>query len=193
MDNMQIFTNKQFGNIRVIYEDGKVLFCGADVAKALGYKNSRKALTDHCKGVTKRYTGVQTGTKSDGTPALQNVEMNFIPEGDIYRLAAKSELPGAETFESWVFDEVLPAIRKYGSYDIDEHRKIIAELKKWQSALDYNEIMLGFAETAVRMNKANYEKALQARKDYKINIEAIHFRLKQLIDSLETVKIGCVE
>lgn len=106
MNELMIFNNPEFGEIRTLEEDGKVLFCGADVAAALGYKNPRKALADHCRGVTKRYTPTSGG----------NQEMNFIPEGDIYRLAAKSELPGAEKFESWIFDEVLPAIRKHGAY-----------------------------------------------------------------------------
>ncbi len=116
MNDLQIFSNAEFGEIRTIKEDGKVLFCGSDVAKALGYKNTRKALSDHCKGVTKRYIGVQTGKKADGTPAMRDIEMNFVTEGDIYRLAAKSELPGAERFESWIFDEVLPSIRQNGGY-----------------------------------------------------------------------------
>ena len=106
MNELKFFNNPEFGEIRTIEEDGKVLFCGADITKALGYKNSSKALSDHCKGVTKRYTPTTSG----------NQEMNFIPEGDIYRLAAKSELPGAERFESWIFDTVLPSIHKHGAY-----------------------------------------------------------------------------
>lgn len=106
MQELKIFENPEFGEIRTIEENGKVLFCGSDIAKALGYKNPSKALSDHCKGVTKRYTPTASGKQ----------EMNFIPEGDIYRLAAKSELSGAERFESWIFDEVLPSIRKTGGY-----------------------------------------------------------------------------
>ena len=106
MQELKIFENPEFGEIRTIEENGKVLFCGSDIAKALGYKNPSKALSDHCKGVTKRYTPTASGKQ----------EMNFIPEGDIYRLAAKSELSGAERFESWIFDEVLPSIRKNGGY-----------------------------------------------------------------------------
>ena len=106
MNELQIFKNEQFGEIRTIEENGKVLFCGSDVTKALGYKNSSKALSAHCKGVTKRYTLTNGGKQ----------EINFISEGDIYRLAAKSELKGAEKFESWIFDEVLPTIHKHGAY-----------------------------------------------------------------------------
>lgn len=104
--NLQMFSNPRFGEVRTIEVDGNVLFCGSDIAKALGYANPSKALSDHCKGVTKRYTLTDGGKQ----------EMSFIPEGDIYRLAARSKLPGADEFESWIFDEVLPSIRKTGGY-----------------------------------------------------------------------------
>lgn len=103
---IQIFKNEQFGQIRTIDENGKVLFCAKDVAEALGYSNTRDAINRHCKGVVKRDAPTSSGKQS----------MSFIPEGDIYRLAASSELPGADAFESWIFDEVLPAIRKHGEY-----------------------------------------------------------------------------
>lgn len=83
-----------------------MLFCGSDVAKALGYKRPKDAVSAHCKGAVKRRTLTNGGEQ----------EMNFIPEGDIYRLAARSELPGADQFERWIFDEVLPSIRKNGGY-----------------------------------------------------------------------------
>ena len=106
MSQMEIFKNPEFGSIRVIEENGKYLFCGSDMAKALGYSNSRKALIDHCKGVTKRDTLTAGGTQ----------QLSFIPEGDVYRLIVHSKLPTAERFERWVFDEVLPSIRKHGAY-----------------------------------------------------------------------------
>lgn len=106
MNELQIFENPKFGNIRIITEDSKTLFCGSDVAKALGYKRPNEAIAAHCKGTVKRRTPTKGGEQ----------EMLFIPEGDIYRLAAKSELPGADEFESWIFDEVLPSIHQHGAY-----------------------------------------------------------------------------
>ena len=106
MNELMIFNNPEFGKIRTIEENGNVLFCGNDVAGALGYKRPKDAVSAHCKGAVKRRTLTRGGEQ----------EMLFIPEGDIYRLAAKSELPGAERFESWIFDEVLPSIRKNGGY-----------------------------------------------------------------------------
>lgn len=116
MNELQIFNNPEFGKIRTIEEEGKVLFCGKDIASALGYVRPQNAIATHCKGALKRGIGVETGKKADGTPSKQQIEMLFIPEGDIYRLAARSELPGAEKFESWIFDEVIPSIRKRGGY-----------------------------------------------------------------------------
>jgi prophage antirepressor-like protein len=106
MNELQFFNSEEFGEIRTIEIDGKPYFVGTDVAKALGYSNPRKAILDHCKGVTKRDTPTSSGIQS----------MSYINEGDLYRLIMKSKLPSAEKFESWVMDEVLPTIRKTGSY-----------------------------------------------------------------------------
>ena len=111
MTDLMIFDNPEFGKIRTIEENGKVLFCAKDVAIALGYKDPTNAIKQHCRGVVKRHL-------TDGLGRDQIT--NFIPEGDVYRLAAKSELPGADKFESWVFDEVLPSIRKNGGYIINQ-------------------------------------------------------------------------
>lgn len=109
MNELQIFNNNQFGEMRTIEEGDKIFFCGADVAKALGYTNSSKALTDHCRCVTKRYIPHPQAPDKE-------IEMSFIPEGDVYRLITHSKLPTVEKFERWVFDEVLPTIRKHGAY-----------------------------------------------------------------------------
>lgn len=117
---VQIFESEQFGAVRTIVEHEKILFCGIDIAKALGYKNVNYALKEHCPSLVKYYVGVQTGLKADGTPARQTLRMNFITEGDVYRLVARSKLPTAAQFESWIFDEVLPSIRKTGLYATDK-------------------------------------------------------------------------
>ena len=77
MNQMEIFKNPEFGSIRTFEQDGKVLFCGTDVATALGYANPRKAVRDHTRCGTKCSIGVQTGKKADGSPAVQMVEMLF--------------------------------------------------------------------------------------------------------------------
>ena len=106
MNNLQVFENEKFGTVRTITENGKTLFCGADVAKALGYARPNEAISKHCKGTLKRRIPTNGGMQ----------EMLFIPEGDIYRLAAKSQIPGADEFERWIFDEVLVSVNHHGAY-----------------------------------------------------------------------------
>ena len=112
MNELQIFSSPEFGELRTIEEGDKIYFVASDVAKALGYKRPADAVSAHC-----RYTVKRSIPHPQGKGTLQ---MNVIPEGDVYRLAAHSELPSAEKFESWVFDEVLPAIRKTGGYHVPQ-------------------------------------------------------------------------
>ena len=112
----RVFENEEFGQVRTLVENGEVLFCGTDVARALKYARPLNAISQHCPHSLKRGVGVQTGVKADGTPAMQTVEMIFIPEGDVYRLVVHSRLETAVRFEHWVFDEVLPTLRKTGVY-----------------------------------------------------------------------------
>lgn len=107
MNGLQIFENSEFGEIRMTEIDGKPYFVATDVATALGYATPRDAVLRHCKGVVKRDTPTSSGVQS----------MSYINEGDLYRLIMKSKLPSAEKFERWVMDEVLPQIRKTGSYN----------------------------------------------------------------------------
>lgn len=108
---LQAFTNHEFGTIRTITSGGQILFCGRDVAAALGYANTKDALARHCKGVVNHYPLETAG-------GIQQVR--FISEGDLYRLIVSSKLPATEQFEAWVFDDVLPSIRRHGMYAIDE-------------------------------------------------------------------------
>lgn len=109
MQELRVFQNQDFGEVRTITEGDKVLFCGSDVAKALGYVKPNNAINQHCKCATLKQ-GIIVDSLGRSQAAL------FIPEGDIYRLIVKSNLPSAEKFERWVFDEVLPSIRAKGTY-----------------------------------------------------------------------------
>ena len=115
-NQVQVFNHQEFGKLEMLLIDGKPYFPASDCAKILGYSDAINAIKQHCRWVVKHHIGVQTGVKADGSPAMQTVEKNFIPEGDLYRLIARSKLPSAVAFESWVFDEVLPSIRQTGGY-----------------------------------------------------------------------------
>lgn len=105
MQELKIFNNNEFGQVRTVEIDGKPYFVGKDVANALGYSNPRDAISRHCKGVVKHDSFKEGGQL-----------IALISEGDMYRLITHSKLESAERFESWVFDEVLPTIRKTGGY-----------------------------------------------------------------------------
>lgn len=105
-DNLEIFKNEEFGEVRTIMLDNKPYFMASDIAKALGYARPNDAVSRHCRATVKHSTPI--------SGKIQKV--NFIPEGDMYRLIAHSKLPSAERFESWIFDEVLPTIRRTGGY-----------------------------------------------------------------------------
>ena len=102
----RVFENEEFGQVRTIVENGEVLFCGTDVARALGYSIPSKAVNTHCKGVSKMEAPTNGGVQ----------KLLFITEGDVYRLIVHSRLDSAIRFEHWVFDEVLPILRKTGMY-----------------------------------------------------------------------------
>lgn len=112
MQEMQVFRNSQFGNLEILTIEGKQWFPAINVAETLGYTNPRKAIRDHAKerGVTIRSVIDSLG---------RNQNKKFIDEGNLYRLISRSKLPQAEQFEEWVFDDVLPAIRKHGIYATD--------------------------------------------------------------------------
>ena len=108
MNELQVFTNEQFGSIRTMDIDGEPWFVGKDIAEALGYSNSRDALAKHVdeedKGVAKR----------DTLGGPQDVAV--INESGVYALVFGSKLPTAKQFKHWVTSEVLPTIRKHGAY-----------------------------------------------------------------------------
>jgi len=105
-NELTILNNEEFGQVRTVEIEGKIYFVGNDIAKALGYSDYQKAVRTHCKGVAETSTPTEGGTQT----------IKIIPEGDVYRLISRSKLPSAEKFERWVFDEVLPSIRKHGAY-----------------------------------------------------------------------------
>lgn len=122
LNEVKVFSSTEFGDLQVMSVEGKEYFPSTECAKMLGYKNPHKAIKDHCKQVISRRTNDSLG---------RQIESNFIPEGDLYRLIIKSKLPDAEKFEKWVFEEVLPSIRQTGGYipiqEDDDEKSILAK------------------------------------------------------------------
>ncbi len=105
---LQIFRNDEFGELNIIMVGSKEYFPATYCAKVLGHENPARAIRKYCKGVTEMVTPTKGG----------NQKVRYIPEGDLYRLIAHSKLSSAERFESWIFDEVLPTIRRTGEYKL---------------------------------------------------------------------------
>lgn len=180
MNDLQIFASADFGSIRTIEQDGRVLFCGRDIAAALGYANTKDALAKHCKGVAICYPLQTPG-------GIQ--EFRFITEGDVYRLITHSRLPAAEQFERWVFDEVLPAIRRTGSYTMpQQHAQQIAELQTLQADLKrWRGLEESFAELASDARQ-RYEKNRSLRDECRAEVQKLERLIDFAILSLNAVK-----
>lgn len=131
-NNLQPF-DFEGNEVRVMRDgNGNPLFCAKDVAKVLGYARPADAVSAHCKG-SANYRPLETAG------GIQQVR--FITEGDMYRLITSSKLPAAERFERWVYDEVLPSIRRHGGYMAGQERMTLeqmalASLKWLQSKVD---------------------------------------------------------
>ncbi|MEG2719710.1 MAG: phage antirepressor KilAC domain-containing protein [Oscillospiraceae bacterium] len=112
-NKIQIFNNSEFGELEILKNEDKFYFPATECAKILGYKNPRKAIIDHCRCVTKRDAPhPQSKTKT--------IKRSYIPEGDLYRLIVSSKLPSSIRFEKWVFEDILPTLRKYGIFATPE-------------------------------------------------------------------------
>lgn len=151
MNQLQVFQHPLFQQVRFSEIDGKPFAVGVDVARALEYSNPSKAIIDHCRGITKL-----------GIPSAGGYqETNMIPEGDIYRLIVKAADQSrnadikkkAEQFESWVFEEVLPTIRKHGAYMTND------TIEKTLTDPDY---LIRLA-TTIKEERAEKERERQAR------------------------------
>lgn len=155
MTNIAIFNNQQFGEIRTLDEPNGTYFCGKDVATALGYSNTKDAIIRHCRkdGVVKRDLIDNIG---------RSQQTAFIDEGNLYRLIVHSKLPTAEQFERWVFDEVLPSIRRTGEYKVkptDELRRKNVEIREQNAKIRTAQLLYKIADKT----DTDYKQVLHAR------------------------------
>lgn len=114
MNEIKVFENEQFGEIRTVTIDGQPWFVGKDVANALGYNKSRNAIAQHVDDEDKTPALIQGGCSTGTQKTI------VINESGLYSLILKSKLPSAKQFKRWVTSEVLPSIRKYGAYATEE-------------------------------------------------------------------------
>lgn len=192
-NQIQVFNNEEFGEIRTLCEGERVLFCGSDVAKSLGYDQPHKAIDRHCRYGTKR-------TIPHPQSPEKSIEMLFIPESDVYRLVFGSKLPTAEKFTDWVTEEVLPSIRKHGAYMTQEKLQevlcnpdalfqIVSALKEEsdkRKALEIQNSALA-VDLAIAQPKADYFDDCMARgglMNFRDTAKLLGMRQKEFIDNL---------
>ena len=109
MNNLQVFNNPEFGEVRTIKRDGEPWFVGKDVAAALGYAKERNAISSHVDDEDKKDAPIQGPLGGPQT-------MTIINESGLYALVLSSKLPTAKAFKRWITSEVIPSIRKHGAY-----------------------------------------------------------------------------
>ncbi len=114
-NELKIFENEAFGKVRVIEKNNEPWFVGKDVAEVLGYRNTRDALAKHIKVMHKADVAIYDGS--------QKRSHTIIDEAGLYSLVLRSKLPAAEAFQEWVVAEVIPSIRKTGSYSVNQDMK----------------------------------------------------------------------
>lgn len=114
-NELKIFENEDFGKVRVIEKNNEPWFVGKDVAEALGYSQPAKAIREHVKDTHK-------GVSEMDTPGGRQ-QIIIIDEAGLYSLVLRSKLPAAEAFQEWVVAEVIPSIRKTGSYSVNQDMK----------------------------------------------------------------------
>lgn len=118
MENIQVFNNSEFGDIRTVQLNNETYFVGRDVANALGYSDSFGALKKHVMSDDKLVCQIDSaGQKRDAT---------VINESGLYSLVLSSKLESAKRFKHWVTSEVLPALRKTGSYGMPQGKELLA-------------------------------------------------------------------
>ena len=159
-NNIMIFKNDNFGEIRSLEINGEPYFVGKDIAEVLGYSNTRKAIQDH----------VDEEDKLDGVTICDSIGRNqsaiAINESGLYSLIMSSKLPKAKLFKRWVTSEVLPSIRKNGSYELDTNG-LMKQLTESQIVL--NNVLAGFKMqidndlTATNNKLAEHDELLKTR------------------------------
>ena len=119
MNELRIFQNTQFGNVRVaINKSEEPMFVGVDVATVLGYENPQKAIRDHVDEEDRGYCKLSDiqGVNETLPPHMKAANLLTINESGVYSLIIRSNLPAAKQFKRWITNEVLPSIRKHGAY-----------------------------------------------------------------------------
>lgn len=173
MNELKVFHNSEFGKLEIITIDGKEYFPATQCAKILGYAKPADAVRKHCKGVSILETPTNGGIQKVG----------YIPEGDLYRLIISSKLPSARKFERWVFDEVLPEIRKTGGYGNISIEEFITKTVSIAVSETIKAIMPMFEKPAPDIISDVYDSEPPSRRTHSI-ISRLDTELRTAVDDM---------
>lgn len=159
MNELQIFNSTEFGEVRTIVIDNEVWFVGKDVAEALGYSNTSKAIITHIDKEDKQFLMLDIANSQNGNVPIGKTKTAIINESGLYSLVFSSKLPTAKEFKRWVTSEVLPSIRKYGGYiakplnQLDILEQSIQIMKEQQRRLEEHDNRLAKIESNIEQIK----------------------------------------
>ena len=200
MNEMQVFEHPAFGEVRTVTIDGEPWFVGSDVALVLGYSNARDAVNRSVDDEDKTVSGIPT-------PSRGVQKMTVINESGLYSLIMSSKLPSAKEFKRWVTSEVLPTIRRQGSYSMQQpmtpaqliaaQAQVLVQMEQRMDAIQSQQTALEQrVETAIKVFsrpsedhwKADIDKAIKEQCQEKgMNLLAVRGKLYQELER----KCGC--
>lgn len=167
MNDLQIFENPEFGQVRTVELDGQPWLVGKDVAVALGYKNPGKAIIAHVDDEDKRLEMLPQGTDSQNGNLSPTSKTALINESGLYSLVLSSKLPKAKAFKRWVTSEVLPALRKNGVYETVKAQQHIEQLEAVNARLDTAIQAVSTAKAELAEVTAMRDNFIKDRDDFK--------------------------
>lgn len=203
MNDLQIFSNPEFGQVRTVEIDGIPWLVGKDVAVALGYKNPQRAIRDHVEDEDK-------GMTKTVTPSGEQ-EMLIINESGLYSLILSSKMPKAKAFKRWVTGEVLPALRKNGVYETVKAQQHIEQLEATNDRLtmaiqsasqakDQLAEIIDMRDQFIKIRDKSKSRFVQAKADYSRDCDSLRQaeslvqraqnQLDSRIDQLRIVAFG---
>ena len=203
MNDLQIFSNPEFGQVRTVEIDGQPWLVGKDVAVALGYKNPQRAILDHVEDEDK-------GMTKTVTPSGEQ-EMLIINESGLYSLILSSKMPKAKAFKRWVTGEVLPALRKNGVYETVKAQQHIEQLEATNDRLtvaiqsvsqakDQLAEIIDMRDQFIKIRDKSKSRFVQAKADYSRDCDSLRQaeslvqraqnQLDSRIDQLRIVAFG---
>ena len=167
MNDLQIFENPEFGQVRTVEIDGTPWLVGKDVAVALGYKNPGKAIIAHVDEEDKRLEMLPQGADSQNGNVSPSSKTALINESGLYSLILSSKMPKAKAFKHWVTSEVLPAIHKTGAYESFQAKQHIEQLEATNTRLNAAIQAVSEAKAALANVTAMRDDFIKDRDDFK--------------------------